>query len=235
MTAYNVRVLNKLISLVLRSYYCGYDHPMKLRIWTHLRRLTSYRRLTIPYMRTGWITLDERDYLEGVILKNGAYEPEVWRTLANSAQSNEIVWDIGSNIGSFAICALLDSRVAEVHAFEPDPLHAEVLAYNLGLNRGHCKIHRFALSNKLEQKVLLHAVFPHGGGSTFIDNPQHGQFDGPCHVDCSTIDHLVYREGAKPPTLLKIDVEGWEMQVLEGAIELMRKHPPKAIVVECDF
>src|SRR5262245_1719002 len=140
MTMAKDRVFGRSASWMLSQYYCAPDHPMKLRIWSLLRRFVEYRRLTVPYFETGWITVDERDYLQEMILRTGRYEPEVWSSLAEVAKSDEIVWDIGANIGSFTICALLDNRIRKVHAFEPDPLHAEVLSYNVALNEGCCQL-----------------------------------------------------------------------------------------------
>jgi FkbM family methyltransferase len=228
------RVLGRNASWALSWYYSAPAHPMKLRIWTLLRRFLEYRRLTVPYFEKGWITVDERDYLQEMVLRTGRYEPEVWYSLAEVAKSDEIVWDIGANIGSFTICALLDSRIRKVHAFEPDPLHAEVLSYNVALNKGSCQLHQCALSDEIGRRSLLHATFPHVGGSTFMSNPAHGRFEGHFQVDCGTVDHLVYCQSVEIPTLMKIDVEGWEQQVLKGATRLLSTNPPKAIVFESD-
>src|SRR6266496_2386858 len=97
------RVLGRNASRALSRYYCTPGHPIKLRIWSLLRRFVEYRRLTIPYFETGWITVDERDYIQEMILRTGQYEPEVWNSLAEVAKSDESVWDRGANIGSLTI------------------------------------------------------------------------------------------------------------------------------------
>ncbi len=58
---------------------------MKLRFYYWLRRLSGYARLTIPYAKDGWITVDERDWLQREIYATGAYEPEVWEALSTFA------------------------------------------------------------------------------------------------------------------------------------------------------
>ena len=72
------RILGKRVSRALRAYYLGPGHPMKLRFWWGMRERLRYPRLTIPYAGRGWITVDERDMLQGEIFVTGAYEPEVW-------------------------------------------------------------------------------------------------------------------------------------------------------------
>jgi len=226
------KVLGKAISRALSAYYLGPDHPMKMRIWYGMRRLTGSPRLTIPYAGRGWITVDERDMLQREILVNGAYEPEVWESLAELARGGEVVWDIGANIGSFAVRALNDPRVAEVHAFEPDPISAEVLETNLGLNRGRYVLHRVALSSTRETRALHHGPTANTGISGFANTNSSASFE----VRCETLDSLVFDHGLPAPTLVKIDVEGWEAEVLRGAARLLATRPPRGIAVEleCD-
>ena len=55
-------------------------------------------------------------------------------------------------------------------------------------------------------------------------------------VSCTTLDELVLAQHLRPPTLLKMDVEGWEYNVLLGATRVLQQTPPKAIIFEstCD-
>lgn len=204
---------------------------MKLRLWTFLRNLTGYARLTLPYGKGGWITVDERCLPQREIFVTGFYEPEVWESLSSRAASDEIVWDVGAHIGSFSIPAMLDSRVKEVHAFEPDPLHAEVLSVNLSLNRGRYILHPLALSNRHEKRTLYHGPLENSGLSSLIAR-SHGQR---LEVDCLTADELVFQGGIPAPTLLKVDVEGWESRFFQGAERLLEEYPSKAIVVESEY
>jgi FkbM family methyltransferase len=227
-------ILGKPLSLVLRAYYLGFNHPMKLRIWYTLRRAFGFPRLTVPYARTGWITVNESDHLQSRILTFGDYEPEVWAVLADHATGNEVFWDIGANIGSVSIKALQDSRVAQVHAFEPDPLHAHVLQHNLALNPNRYRVHPLALSDREERRIIHHGPQANTGLSTLLDGSITAA--GDFLIDCRTIDGLVQQDSVAAPTLVKIDVEGWEYRVLDGARRVLRETPPKAIVfeAECD-
>ena len=72
-------------------------------------------RLSVEYGRDGVITVDYRDWLQGSILRTGAYEPEVWAALTSRAQDNEVFWDIGAHIGKvengyFADLVILNSN-----------------------------------------------------------------------------------------------------------------------------
>jgi len=122
------------VSKLLSAYYLGFDHPMKLRVWTWMRKVMGHRPLTVRYCSSGWISLDERDFVQRCVLEQGLYEPEVWDALFASASESEVLWDIGSHIGTFAVRSMLDSRVAIVHAFEADRLTHSRLRHNVRLN-----------------------------------------------------------------------------------------------------
>jgi FkbM family methyltransferase len=221
-----------MLSELCCAYYRGPEHPMKQRVWSWLRRASGYARLTVRYGRGGYITLDERDLLQREILVAGTYEPEVWEALSAFARAAEVVWDVGAHIGSFAIRALLDTRVGEVHAFEPDPIQAEVLSQNLALNGRQYVVHRYALGCRHERRQLQRGPLANMGLSSLV---LRGGSET-CEVECRSADEVVFSDGVPAPTLLKVDVEGWEGEVLRGAERLLREQPPRAIVLEaaCD-
>lgn len=227
-----MRVIGRRASRVLRAYYRGPDHPMKLRLWWGLYKRLHHPRLTIPYARGGWITVDLRDLLQREIFAAGAYESEVWESLAACAVADEIVWDVGAHIGSFSIRALLDQRVKEVHAFEPDPIQADVLAMNLAFNDHRHTIHRCALGSHSGTVKLYRGPLANTGLSS-LKNPVSAEI---VEVPSKTVDELVFKEHLPPPTLMKVDVEDWESHVFEGSQQLLAASPPKAIAFEttCD-
>jgi len=223
-----MRVQPPSISRLLRAYHLGPDHPMKIRLWTLLRRATGYPRLTIPYAGSGWISLDERDYLQREIYVHGAYEPEVWKALAAQLEPSDLLWDVGAHVGAVSVRALLDPRVRACHAFEPDPVQAEALAINLALNGNHGILHHIALSDRSETRMLYHGPRTNIGLSSLAESTTDSVFSVPCRSG----DELVFDDGMSAPDLLKIDVEGWELRVLQGMERMLRERPPRAIVFE---
>jgi FkbM family methyltransferase len=119
-----------------------------------------------------------------------------------------------------------------VHSFEPDSVNAAILKHNVDLNdrRENCRIHALALSDTAETRNLYRGPASNTGLSTLTRdtrcNPS--AFD----VRCCTADELVFHHSVSAPTLLKIDVEGWEYRVLLGASRLFEERPPKALVFE---
>jgi FkbM family methyltransferase len=217
-------------SAVMAQYYNGPDHPSKMRIWQWLRAVQGHARLTLRYRQRGWITVDERDLIQRSILSTGQYEDEVIENLLSCAKESEVVWDVGANVGSFAVAAAVDPKIFEVHCFEPMPQTAALLALNLSLNNGRFQIHRLALSDSPGSLAMMPGPLANSGIAQVCEGrrlPAQAVM-----VACTTVDRLIHDEGLRAPTLLKLDVEGSECRVLRGATELLKGNPPKAIVFE---
>jgi FkbM family methyltransferase len=206
---------------------------MKLRLWALARKATRYSRLTIPYCGRGWLALDERDLIQTHVLNDGLYEPEVWDALFSIASQSEVVWDIGAHIGTFAVRSMLDARVAFVHAFEPDPLTRRALQLNVDLNSdapAKCSIHEMAIGADSGNSVLHRGPIRNVGLSSIVTQPTNDAFV----VRRTSMDELVFKSGFTPPTLVKIDVEGAERDVVAGGSRVFRECKPKAVVIEAN-
>ena len=212
-------------------YYLGPDHPAKQRLCRCLSRILPGGRVVIPYHDGGRITVDERDHVERLILLHGCYEPEVFEALMGFADRHEVVWDIGAHVGSFTIRVMMDRRVDCSYAFEPLPATFRLLAGNISLNDGPCLLLNAGLSDRPEVRSLA----PQAGNSSMATMTRPAAPDA-VPVRCLSVDSLVQGGYAKSPTLMKIDVEGWEGRVLEGARQTFSMAPPKAVVfeAECD-
>lgn len=154
------------------------------------------------------------------IYQYGFYEEALTRFLLEdlTLRSGEVVVDAGANIGWYA--ALLDRAAPEdvrIYAFEPEPLNFELLTENLELNgcTGVVPV-RKALADRVGRRPLF--VYPdkNRGRHTFHETPDAAEM---VEVATTTLDRF-WRErdlDGRPLGLLKIDVEGFEHRVLEGA------------------
>lgn len=148
------------------------------------------------------------------------YEEDIAAAVLRETANGGVFYDVGANIGVFSVLA---AEHAEVFAFEPEENNLIYLRRNLPTDR-----------------VLGVAIGTADGGANF---DRHGgafsgrlasEGEGPGRrsviVTVRSIDSLS-RE-LPPPTLIKIDVEGGEGAVLEGAVETLRVHRP---VVICEL
>jgi FkbM family methyltransferase len=218
---------SRLVSALLVAYYRTPDHTGKLRLFGLARRVGRHRRLTVT-LGNRLITLEETDLVQREVLATGAYEPEVWEALRDHVRGNDVVWDVGAHVGVFAIAALGEPGVRCVVCFEPDPRLADVLESNLGLNSDESQLHRVALSSSTGRAPFHLAPAANAGlGSLRVNSGSET-----IEVESRTADELVYEHGVPAPTLLKLDVEDTETDVLLGAQRLLAEMPPRAIVFE---
>lgn len=223
--------LRERTSAKLLQWYLGPDHRSKLRLWRYLLTALGHPRLSVPYAGSGTITLDYRDWLQSTILRTGTYEPEVWNAISSVAGNDSIFWDVGAHIGTFSILACRDSRFRVVHAFEPAPEASRVLRHHLAVNPGVSRvIHQLALGSSNEKRVLTAGPAINSGMASLIRTSNPGRRQSV--VQCTTADTLVFERGIAAPTIIKIDVEGWELEVLYGAERILTERPPAGIIFE---
>ncbi len=156
-----------------------------------------------------------------------------------------VVLDIGANLGAFAVPLgqHLAARGGQLHAFEPQRMVFYQLCANLLVNRlSHCQAHALALGNQvgsLEVPVLDHAYCDNLGAVSLEATRSQQQWRGragiaTARVPLVTLDSLTDLPAAH---LIKIDVEGMELEVVQGAqAYLARSHyPPLLFEVWGDY
>jgi FkbM family methyltransferase len=155
------------------------------------------------------------------------YEPEVWRRVMNEVRPGDVIADVGAFVGLYTVA--LAKRVGEkgrVFAFEPDPENHSALRAHVELNGVGVGVHlvRAAVGN-VEGRV----PFAAGGASeSAIGAPARS---GATEVDCVRLDNF---QPMPRLDILKIDVEGYEERVLQGAAALFAedRRRPRIIFVE---
>ena len=143
---------------------------------------------------------------------------------------DDVFYDIGANVGYYA-CAALKNGVKSVHAFEPDPIAASVLRLNLrlnGLTGASCQVMEMALGCRVGSGTFHRSHVSNSGRSGFRPVDAVASFE----VPIETINSLIAAERAPAPTVLKVDVEGLEHEVLLGARRLLESSPPRLIIFE---
>lgn len=133
---------------------------------------------------------------------------------APKVQSNDVVWDVGANIGPHTLAF---GRLAHnVHAFEPHPQNAMQLRRNVeATGISDCvTVHECALGATDGEIGLSKADAGIGNGTSQIG-------EGNLVVEQQRGDTLVEDEVVSPPDVVKIDVEGAEERVIEGMSETL--------------
>jgi FkbM family methyltransferase len=154
-----------------------------------------------------------------------SYEPEVWHLLMKEVRLADVVADVGGFIGLYAIA--LARRVGDagkVIAFEPDPDNFTVLRRHVELNRVGSRIQLIPAAVSQSEGLVAFSV---GGSESSLGNGPGQRIE----VNSVRLDSAV-------PTgrvdILKIDVEGFEEHVLQGAARLLSdpQRRPRVIFIE---
>ncbi len=130
-----------------------------------------------------------------------------------------VVFDIGSQYGDYAI--LWEKRFhAKVFAFELLEENFHEMLKNIALNRSNVK--------------AFHTAVGDGGKIRFarrgnMASAHINDGEDPIEVETKRIDDFV-RESGEMPDLVKIDVEGFELDVLKGMTETLERYSPYLIV-----
>jgi len=134
-------------------------------------------------------------------------------TLLNSKKNKIIIFDIGANIGEFAFSVAKKFPGCLVYAFEPDPLVFECLKYNVRVNNSSSSIKIFnrALSN--ETGFGSFYVSTASADSSLIE-PKN--FTEILNISVVRGDEFMNAECVDYVSLLKMDAEGFEPEVLNG-------------------
>jgi FkbM family methyltransferase len=146
----------------------------------------------------------------------------------NYSPSDTLIIDIGANVGLVSISLAL--KGFKVHAVESLPEHIYKLERNLKLNSLSCPIIPFVLSDEDQsESILLHVPSGNSGASSFDKNYDFLGFSTltPTSVSVSTLDSVlknIFDPFKK--LILKIDVEGMEIQVLNGGAQTINRHRP---------
>lgn len=130
-----------------------------------------------------------------------------------SARGGDFV-DVGAHIGVYSVTAAQTTN-GRVLAFEPHPGTREQLERNLRLNGSNAIVVAGAAGAVSGEAVLHVAVGGDASWSTVADDGRFGASDAEVTVPVSTVDEEVARRGLLP-TVVKIDVEGQELDVVAG-------------------
>jgi FkbM family methyltransferase len=182
--------------------------------------------------KVGYLLCAADDYaLIATLIESGDLEPGTRKLIQRVLAPGDVFVDVGANIGMHTIAAAHAMRgLGKVIAFEPFEPTAHLLEKSILLNgfAGLVDIHRAAATNTSVSRALYlgdtsghHSLFPRGGETASSKVVQ---------VRSVAIDDVI--PATEQITLIKIDVEGAELEVLEGAKLLLGANPNIGLIVE---
>ena len=168
-------------------------------------------------------------------------EPETLGWIDNFEKKDKIIfWDIGANIGLYSIYSVLRNENVSTISFEPSTSNLRVLSRNISINNleNKIKILSAPLSNKENQFLTMNeGDFVEGGAlNTFGENYDFAGelFDSKMKYKIlgTTIKNLLDNNILEIPNYIKIDVDGIEHLILEGAGKYLKDKRIKSLSIE---
>ncbi|WP_435159754.1 FkbM family methyltransferase [Haladaptatus sp. DFWS20] len=147
-------------------------------------------------------------------------ERPVLADLLSRLQPDDVFYDVGAYIGSYTCLAAAALSDGQVVTFEPREEKAVCIETNLSRNGLQADVRREALSDEAGE-----ATFSTDGVAQLSET-------GTEHVTLKNGDELVERGEVPPPTVVKIDVEGAELDAIRGLSETLSR--PDCRVVYCE-
>lgn len=185
-------------------------------------------------------------------MASGAKEPQTLDWIDTEMRPGEVFVDIGACVGNYAIYAALRHRGLQAFAIEPEPNSFVELVKNVMLNdlsvrcflvplAGRATIdffHCYAkYAPRAEQRVMGHSYFIAGesehqfgraidsDGNPFVPTVSIG-------MSSITLDAMVRAGVVAPPHHIKIDVDGLELEVLEGMEDVLASNSLRTVLCE---
>ncbi|MEM6263208.1 MAG: FkbM family methyltransferase [Bacteroidota bacterium] len=168
------------------------------------------------------LSIDNNKYLIGI------YETDMAEKFHKYVKPGSVVFDVGANAGYFTMLSgMLTGNTGKVYAFEPMPANLSLLNHHLSANEvTNVEVISKALSNQKGEVQFTNS--DNLAANTYVaDSPMFQQSSGTITVETISMDELLEENPeVRPPNLIKIDVEGAELDVLKGARKTFLNHRP---------
>ena len=164
------------------------------------------------------------------IIMGGHWEPNVERVLLEYIRPDMCVLDIGAHFGYYTVKlgGKLQNSGGRLHAFEPNPEVNAVIEENIKINglAGLTTLHKCALGDETTRTTLTRS------NSNMSSANLVGEQDADYSVivDVKRLDDVL--DGSRKVDLIKLDAEGYEKRILDGAALTLSRSPNCAIMIE---
>ena len=156
----------------------------------------------------------------------GSWEPWIRRVCREAMKNGGVMFDVGANAGAISVETALACPDITIKAFEPQSELAELVAISAALNGlNNVQVFPVAVGDH-EGTVQLHKP-AHALHASLMASGETGE--SVTDVPLISLDSVVESGQCPAPSFIKVDVEGGELGVLEGARNILANHQPVVI------
>ena len=197
-------------------------------VWK-LIRLFKLQNLKVKFWNNRYLYINHDSFQSMWLMYNYIVDWEEFLFIHYYLRKNSIVFDIGANMGFYTIWMSRSiGELGQIHSFEPDANNFDRLSQNISINqfKGQFILNNDAVSKK---NGIMKMTIGFDGENHLVDS----NFSG----NSSTINVVCLDEYCKQKSIslidfIKIDVEGFELDVLKGAVNLLNQKNIEVIQLE---
>lgn len=160
-------------------------------------------------------------------------EPQTLQWIADNLRSLDVLFDIGANIGIYALFAAKLNSETAVYAFEPESQNYARFCNNIVLNCIQNIVPCCIPLTDTEKFDMFHvstweagaALHSFGGVTLSEARLRQGSL-------ATSLDTLVFEYGVPKPNLIKLDVDGLEESILAGSRRVLKEPALRSLLVE---
>ena len=178
------------------------------------------------------IEVDKRDLVGDHIAYWGAWEKDAVAFVRHYLKPGMVVIDAGTHVGQYS---MISSRCVgpsgQVHGFEPHPGLFNVFQRNI--KRSDCRnvvSQQLALGKRAEERLLYPSAVNNLGATSFV--PAGPECGNPLSVTVIRLDDYVAEHAIEGVDFIKVDVEGAELELLEGAEKTLNENYNIVLMIE---
>jgi len=159
-------------------------------------------------------------------------------------RKDAIFWDIGSNLGLYSIFCAANKKKVKIVSFECAPSAVLAISKNITLNNyeNRIAICQIGLTNSKSSFLMLNqnkdslgSQFNALGQNFFLKDKKIKIIESKFKIYSSTIKKVLQDKSVEVPNFIKLDVDGFELEILEGFGNFLQNKKIKSIVTEVKF
>ena len=219
---------------ITKRYLYFLPRDIRLKIF-NLKKIKLYKTVTGNYYLPQFAL---KDLIRNEIIDNKIFDKKVYETAIKYVQDDTIVLDVGANFGQLSVLLSMCKNNVEVYSFEASKYIFEILKKNVQINNANVKLFHNLVGNETEQELFIKKLNIskfNTYGSNMIEKTEIRNENSPNieKINSIKIDDIFF---GKKISFMKIDVQGYDLEVLKGSKNTIIKHQmPIIFEYEEDF
>ena len=207
----------------------GLYNPVR-KFYNWITLLNSRKNIQISNLEAVFFTPSYRIIED---LENIFCEKDFLGYLLKEVQENDVVWDVGASYGIYSVFFGKIAKSGKVYAFEPEASTCKLLEKNIKLNElKNIFIQKYALGDTNEKILFYQSKSANIGTHSILKRSDYPVSSKGKLIQVKTADAIIKNKDVFLPDVIKIDVEGAEMMVLNGMKSLLREGNIRILQIE---